>query len=452
MDPQPSAALTPEHLQSYQEAFASDPRNRLALDAVTKNPVHQVVANRQLVTSTDHTFSHVLPSNEVTNQQQSGRCWMFAGLNVLRVTAMQNMNLEKFELSQSYSMFWDKLEKANYFLESILATLNEPVNSRLLMFLLDHPLQDGGQWHMFVNLVKKYGVVPKTVMPETESSSSSRMMVALITSKLREFAAELRKLHREGVQASDLRERKYKMLETIYHMLAVHLGEPPRRFFWQWRDKDDHFSRDGWITPQEFFQRRVAFDLDSMVCLINCPTPDKPYDKVYTIQYLGNVAEGEIVRYLNVPMPIFKQAAVDTLVKGSLPVWFGCDVGKRLERELGILATDLYDYELAYGAPFTANKAIRVDYGDSQMTHAMVFTGVDLDAEDRPTKWRVENSWGDKIGDKGYLVMTDAWFDEFMYEVVVPRQYVPSELLPALEEPPVVLPPWDPMGALAVAS
>ncbi len=445
------AAITSDYLSAYQEAFNSDPRNRLALDAVTRNPIHQVAANRQVVASTDHTFSHVLTTHEITNQQQSGRCWMFAGLNVLRVSAMENLNLEKFELSQSYLMFWDKLEKANYFLESILATLNEPLNGRLVMFLLDHPLQDGGQWHMFVNLVKKYGVVPKSVMPETESSSNSRWMRTLLTSKLREFAAELRKLHATGAQPDDLRERKYKMLAEFYRMLAVHLGEPPARFFWQWRDKDDKFNRDGWITPQEFLQRHVPFDLDSMVCLIHCPTDDKPFNKVYTIQYLGNVAEGEIIRYLNVPLPVFKQAAVDSIVKDGRPVWFGCDVGKRIERDLGILDTKLYDYELVYGTSFKSEKAERVDYGDSEMTHAMVFTGVDLDASGKADKWRVENSWGEKIGDNGYMAMSDAWFDEYMYEVVVPRHLLPAEFLPLLEEPPVVLPPWDPMGALAAA-
>jgi bleomycin hydrolase len=446
-----ATALSLDHIQSYHSAFEADPKNRLALDAVARNPVHEIALNHSVVVRSDHTFSHTLKTNEVTNQKKSGRCWLFAGLNLLRSEAMARLNLEKFELSQSYLMFWDKLEKANYFLENILATLDEPLDGRLLMFLLTQPLQDGGQWDMFVNLVKKYGVVPKSVMPETESSSNSALMRSLLTSRMREFAAELRRLHQEGANLDDLRERKLKMLSDVYRMLAIHLGEPPTQFFWQWRDKDEKFHRDGTLTPQEFFQRYASIDLDGRVCLIHCPTENKPFNKLYTIQYLGNVVEGGIIRYLNVALPVFKQAAVDAIVKDGQPVWFGCDVDKRKHTELGILDTELYDYSLLYGFQFKADKAQRVDYGDSEMTHAMVFTGVDLDANGRPTKWRVENSWGDAVGDKGYMVMSDAWFDEYMYEVVVPRDVVPPALLPVLEEPPVVLPPWDPMGALAVA-
>jgi bleomycin hydrolase len=442
--------LSLEQLHSFRQAFDADPKNRLALNAITKNPVHTIVLNRNIITSTDHTFSHMLKSNEITSQARSGRCWLFAGLNLFRVEAIKNLNIEKFELSQNYMMFWDKLEKANYFLESIMATLDEPVNGRLIMFLLQSPIQDGGQWDMFVNLVKKYGVVPKTVMPETESSSNSGAMTSLITTKLREDAAELRRMHVQGAPEKRLRDCKAEMMGEVYRMLVIHLGEPPSEFAWQWRDKDDKFHRDGVITPQEFFTRYVQYDLDGKVCLINCPTSDKPFNKLYTIQYLGNVVEGHIVRYLNVDIATFKKAAMDMIVAGS-PVWFGCDVGKMLERDLGILDNGLYDYRLAYNTDFKADKAERVDYGQSVMTHAMVFTGVDVGADGQPAKWRVENSWGDKIGDKGFLVMSDRWFDEYMYEVVVDKRLVPPDLLAILDTEPIVLPPWDPMGSLAVA-
>jgi bleomycin hydrolase len=445
-----SQGINQQHIQSFQEAFASDPRNRLARNAVAKNPVQAVALNRAVVADTDHTFSQLLPSNEVTMQSRSGRCWLFAGLNLFRVEAMKNLNIEKFELSQSYLMFWDKLEKSNYFLETILATLDEPVNGRLLMFLLHAPLQDGGQWDMFVNLVEKYGVVPKSVMPEAESSGNSGPMTALMTTVLREDAAELRRMHEGGATLTTLRERKEAMLSDFYRMLCIHLGEPPRSFTWQWRDKNNQFHRAGELTPLEFYQRYVHYDLDSLTCLIHCPTSDKPLNRLYTIQHLGNVVEGHIVRYLNVDLPLFKQAAVDMLLNDK-PVWFGCDVGKMLERELGVLDLDLYDYQLLYGVHFKADKAERVDYGHSLMTHAMVFTGVDLDDMGRPLKWRVENSWGDKIGDKGFLVMSDAWFDAYMYEIVVDKRFVPEALLPILETDPVILPPWDPMGALAIA-
>jgi bleomycin hydrolase len=303
---------------------------------------------------------------------------------------------------------------------------------------------------MFVNLVEKYGVVPKSAMPETESSGNSGTMTTLMTTLLREDAAELRRMHARGADLTTLRERKAAMLGDFYRMLCIHLGEPPRSFAWQWRDKDDNFHRDGELTPLEFYQRYVAYDLNSLTCLIHCPTSDKPLNQLYTIQHLGNVVEGHIVRYLNVDLPVFKQAAIDMLLADQ-PVWFGCDVGKMLERELGILDPNLYDYQLLYGVSFKADKAERVEYGHSLMTHAMVFTGVDLDDGGRSLKWRVENSWGDKIGDKGFLVMSDDWFDAYMYEVVVDKRFVPAALLPLLEADPIVLPPWDPMGALAVA-
>ena len=442
--------ITFQQLQAYQQAFTADDRNRLALNAVTKNSINSVVLDRNVVTSSNHTYSNLLKSNDITSQASSGRCWLFAGLNLFRVEAMKHLNIEKFELSQNYMMFWDKLEKANYFLESILKTLDEPTDGRLIMFLLQNPIQDGGQWDMFVNLVEKYGVLPKTLMPETESSSNTRWMVVLITARLREYAAELRHLHGEGADENALRARKTEMMADVYRMLVVHLGEPPYSFAWQWRDKDNIFHRDGVITPQEFFKRYVQYDLDSMVCLINCPTADKPFNRLYTVEYLGNVVGGRIVRYLNVEIAAFKKAAMDMIVAGT-PVWFGCDYGRMIERDLGIMDMNLYDYRLAYGAGFKADKAQRVEYGDSLMTHAMVFTGVDIGADGKPLKWRVENSHGEKVGDKGFLAMSDNWFDEYLYEVAVEKRTIAPELLAVLDTEPVKLPPWDPMGALAVA-
>ena len=445
-----SKGITEEHIQGYQAAFERDPRAALARNAVTKNSVHAVALDRGVVARTNHVFSHVLASNPVTMQSRSGRCWLFAGLNLFRVAAMERLNVDQFELSQSYLMFWDKIEKANYFLETILDTLDEPTDGRLIMFLLQQPLQDGGQWDMFVNLVRKYGVVPKSLMPESESSGNSALMTRLMTGLLREDAAALREMRAGGADLAALRERKQALLGDFYRMLCVHLGEPPRSFAWQWRDKNKLFHRDGQLTPVEFYERYVGYDLDSLVCLIHCPTADKPLNRLYTIQHLGNVVEGQIVRYLNVDMPTFKQAAVDML-RAERPVWFGCDVGQHLERDLGILDVELYDYRSVYVVEFAADKAERVAYGHSLMTHAMVLTGVDLDDEGRPLKWRVENSWGDKIGDKGFLVMSDRWFDEYMFEVVVEKRLVPPELLPLLDSDPTPLPPWDPMGALATA-
>lgn len=446
----PESVLTQEMLERFRMSFESDPVNKLAQDAVTRVSVHTAALNHEVATSVDHTFSVMLPVNEATTQEKSGRCWLFSGLNTFRTEAMKRLNVDKFELSQSYLMFWDKLEKANYFLESILATLSDPLDGRLMMHLLSHPLQDGGQWDMFCSLVEKYGVVPKTVMPETESSSNSAVMNAVITAKLREYAAELRRMAAGGDGENVLRSRAEMMMGVIFRMLAIHLGTPPAEFYWQWRDKADGFHRDGVITPQEFYARYVGIDLDNKVCLINCPTPDKPMNHLYTIGYLGNVAEARGIRYLNTPIAAFKQAVIDMLVAGR-PVWFGCDVGKFEERDLGILDPSIYNYDLVYGEGLMSDKADRILYGQSAMTHAMVLTGVDLDGDGHARKWRVENSWGDKLGDKGFMVMTDAWFDEYVYEVAVSRDYLPEDLAAVLHEEPTVLPPWDPMGALAMA-
>ncbi len=444
----PCSEICAEELAAFRKDFESDPKYRIALNAVTKTPVKAVALNREAVTRNNHTFSHMVKSGAATMQSSSGRCWMFAGLNLFRMSAAEQMNMEDFELSQNYVFFWDKLERSNYFLESILATLDELTDGRLISFLLQDPVQDGGQWDMFVNIVRKYGVVPKEVMPETESSSASANMNNRLTWKLREYACELRTAHQKGKEIRDLRTRKSEMMSDIYRILCIHLGVPPNDFLWQWRDKDKFFHRDGVITPQEFFKKHVTVDLDSIVCLIHCPQKAKKYNTLYTIQYLGNVVGGDIVRYLNVELDVLKRSAVE-MVKDGKPVWFGCDVGKMLERDLGLMDLDVYDYEGLYGTKFGMNKAERLDYGQSQMTHAMVFTGVDLDDNDKPRKWRVENSWGDKPGDKGFFVMTDAWFDEYNYEVAIEKKYLTPELLRVLKSKPEQLPPWDPMGALA---
>ena len=445
--------LTPDDLARFSAAFDADPRNRLAANAVAQNDIAAVALNRASVNRINHTYSHLIETPEATSQGKTGRCWMFAGLNLLRLAAIRKMDLkvEKFELSQPYLMYWDKLEKANFFLENIIETRHEPLDGRLVMWLLADPLPDAGQWDMFVSLVKKYGVVPKAVMPETKSSAASRAMNGRLVAKLREFSQTLRAMHGRGVAEDGLREAKAAMLAEFHCMLTIHFGKPPASFEWAWRDKDKEFHRHGVITPLEFYAEYVGIDLDDMICLINAPTLDKPYNRLYTVAYLGNVVGGRLVRYLNADVEIIKRAAVQSIVDGQA-VWFGCDVEQMLEWDLGLLDMDVYDYELVYGVPFSLDKAGRLEYGESRMTHAMLFTGVDLDGRGCPVKWRVENSCGTEQGDKGSLQMTDRWFKEYLYEIVVSRRYLPPELLAVLEQEPVVLPPWDPMGALAQAS
>ena len=439
-----------ENLNQFEQGFDTNPTNALAMNAVVSNGINAVATNYQTERRVTHEFSLSLKQGKVTNQKKSGRCWMFAALNCLRFQVMHKLNLENFELSQSYTLFYDKLEKSNYFLESILDTLDEPANGRLVSYLLMAPVNDGGQWDMLCNLIEKYGVVPKTAYPESKASSGSREMDMTLTEKLREDACILRKLHKEGKGLDELRARKTRMLGEIYRLLCICLGEPPKTFTFEYRDKDNNFHREEGLTPKSFFEKYVGVDLSDYVSLINAPTEDKPYGRSYTVQYLGNVKEGSAVRYLNLPIEELKKAAIAQMKDGQ-PVWFGCDVGKHSERDSGIMDLDIRGLEDLLDTRFTMTKAERLDYGQSLMTHAMVFQGVNLDENGKPNRWRVENSWGKEPGKDGYYLMTDRWFDEYMYQVVVNKKYLTAEQIAAYEAEPIALEPWDPMGSLAVA-
>ncbi len=439
--------ITRETLSVFEKAFDSDRANRVAMNAATKNGVNNAAVRAESAREMRHTFNISLEQGEITNQKQSGRCWMFAALNTMRFRVMKKLELKTFELSQNYTLFYDKLEKSNYFLESILETLDEPTNGRLIAYLLASPLGDGGQWDMFVNLVEKYGVVPKEIMPETVASSSTRELVGYLTEKLREFACTLRTAHQAGAPMEALRAQKDEMLRTIYNMLCIALGKPPVTFDFE-TDTPNGFVRDLGITPQAFFKKYVDMDLSQYISLINAPTADKPYGKTYTVAFLGNVKEGRPVKYLNLPIEALKDAAIAQMQDGE-PVWFGCDVGKRSVRDSGVMDLDALDLETLFSTKFTMNKAQRLDYGQSLMTHAMVFQGVNLDENGRPNRWRVENSWGKDAGHNGYYIMSDAWFDEYMYQVVVNKKYLTEEQRAAFEQAPITLEPWDPMGSLA---
>ena len=445
-----SKTILKKTLNSFRKNTLANPQVRLARNASIRNEVIELTMDWEHFRKIDHSFSDIVSGEmPATNQKSSGRCWGFAGLNLFRIYLGRKHNLKDFQFSQSFFMFWDKLEKSNYFLESILKTTDLHWSSRLVMHLLDNPIQDGGQWDMWVNLINKYGVVPQSEMPESYSSSKSMRMNRMITRKLREFAKQLRESSQNSSSDSQLQSMKTDMLEEIYQMLTIHLGTPPNSFDWQIRDKKQSFSRFEKLTPQSFYSNHVGLNLDEYVCLINCPMSDKEYNKVYTVEMLGNVVEGHSIRYLNVESNTMKQAAINSLKNGD-PVWFGCDVSKHFHRDLGVMDIALFDFDSFYGTKFGMDKAARLEYGDSQMTHAMLFTGVDLDSKGNPLKWRVENSWGDKGGNKGYHIMTDLWFDEYNYEVVVHKSCLSDDLVEIFETSEAIsLKPWDPMGALA---
>jgi len=445
-----AAALSYDHIASFQDSFRTHPAYRVVQNAVTQTSVDDIALNREIVMAIDHSFSTTLDDWSVTHQKRSGRCWMFAGLNLFRPGAMAKMNLKTFEFSQNYLLLWDKLEKANYFLEAILETADRPADERTVHWLLGNLLSDGGQWNMFVNLIHKYGVVPKSAMPETESSSNTMRMNAVLKEKLREGARTLRDLIAQGATVDDARVTKDAFLHVIYRILAIHLGTPPTTFDWQWLDKDRTFHRDGTLTPQEFAARYITLPLDEYVCLVHDPRDTSPYGRTFTVDYLGNVWEGGLTRYLNVEIDVLKDIAMHTLLDGE-PVWFGCDVGKMLRRETGLWDAQLFDYASVYDTAFTLTKAERLVYRQTQMTHAMLFTGVDV-VDGTPRRWRVENSWGEDSGQKGFYLMNDSWFDEYLFEIAAPKRFLPAALRTALEADPIVLPAWDPMGSLAGAS
>jgi bleomycin hydrolase len=437
--------LGSEHLELLRKEFAANPAYRLAQNAVTKVGLDDVAINREIVNATDHALSISLDEWKVTNQERSGRCWLFAGLNLLRVGAMKKMGLKEFEFSQNFAMFWDKLERANYFLEAIIETAGRDVDDRTVAFLLESAANDGGQWNMFVALVNKHGLVPKAFMPETHSSSNTGRMNSVLRNLLRQGAKTLRQTCARSVE--EARAEKAEILAVIHRALCIHLGTPPEQFEWQWIDSDRNFHRDGSITPREFANRYVELPIDEYVCLVHDPRPTSPVGRTFTVEYLGNVVGAPPVTYLNVEMPVMKDAAVRALESGE-PVWFGCDVGKMMSSDFGIWDAALFEYPALYDTAFDLDKADRLIYHETQMTHAMLFTGVDL-AGDRPRRWRVENSWGNDKGKDGFYTMNDSWFDEYVFETAARKSLLSEEHQRALEQEPIVLPAWDPMGALA---
>lgn len=443
--------LTFEDLQRAEDAFFADRANVIAKNAVTSQGVRAVARVPEEAAKATTTFDIEVKQGDRTDQMRSGRCWMFASLNTMRVRVMKKYNLKTFELSQAYPLYWDKAEKANWFLENILDTLDEPTDGRLVSFLLTDPVGDGGAWDMFKALVAKYGVVPKEAMPETACSKNTGDLDGYLTRYLRACACKLREAHAAGVAEGDLRQQKKAMMENVLKLLTICLGQPPKTFEVRERDKDDKLTLSGTFTPQEFFAEAVDMNLDDYVSIVSAPTADKPFDRTYTVARLGNVIEAGGVRYLNLRPQQLKQLAIAQL-KDGLPVWFGCDVDQAFLRGDGIMDLDALDIDGLFGFDIMAgfDKAQRLDYGESLMTHAMVLEGVNLDADGNPTLWKVENSWGKDHGRDGFCALADSWFDEYVYQVIVDKKYLTEEQRDIFETmEPIELAPWDPLGSLA---
>ncbi|WP_086443884.1 aminopeptidase C [Candidatus Enterococcus lemimoniae] len=441
------SVIEPTVTQKFHDSFIENNKLNALQRGVVKNGITASAQNQQAEVNNVPVFSVDITTGKVANQKQSGRCWMFAALNTFRHKMINSFNLKDFELSQNYTFFWDKYEKSNYFYENIIATADQELDSRKVAFLLATPQQDGGQWDMIVSLFQKYGVVPKTAMPESSNSSNSRDLNNYLNKKLRKDATILRELITAGKSAAEVQAVKETMLEEVYNFLATSLGTPPETFDFEYRDEEKNYHLDQKLTPQSFYEKYVGVNLDDYVSVINAPTADKPYNQTYTVEMLGNVVGGKEVKYINVDMSTFKKLAVAQLEQGE-SVWFGCDVGQSSTRDSGIMSLDAYDMNDLFDIDFTMTKAQRLDFGESLMTHAMVLTGVDV-IDGTSTKWKVENSWGEKVGDKGFFVMSDAWMDEYTYQIVIRKELLSKELQEVWKQEPTVLAPWDPMGALA---
>ncbi|KAL5484802.1 LAP3_1 [Sanghuangporus weigelae] len=456
-------SISLKNVDAWEHEASNDLKVQLARTILVDTDFKSVLAAREARVADTHIFNLQLDfkTEPITNQKSSGRCWLFATTNVLRHAIMQKLALKEFQLSQSYLFFWDKLNKSNYYLEQMIATAGLPLDDRVVNHLMDEVLSDGGQWDMAVNLLESYGVVPQPVYPESYSSSSSSNLNKLIKLKLREHGLILRRLNasiRESDAQEDLimavRAKKEELMAEIWSIMTSTLGVPPRpdsKFTWDYYDKNG--KPNSWSgTALEFYRAFTSKEYPPAESFSLIHDPRNAYKKLYTVDKLGNIWGGRPVLYVNTEIDDLK-ASVIKLLKAEQPVFFGCDVGQFSDRDAGIMDTSLHkpSLENAFNISLGMTKAERLQTNESQMTHAMAITGAHIDPSTGfATRYRVENSWGSEPGEKGYFVMTDAWFDEFVYQVVVPKKLAPRELVQVFEEgEKIILPPWDPMGALA---
>ena len=439
-----NGGISPQMMERLRANYTNAPADRALRNALNATSIDKLAANaEERPANTDH-MTYRVKSRGITDQKSSGRCWLFTGLNVLRSQMMAKNNLGELKLSQNYNFFYDQLEKANLFLQAIIETAKEPMDSRRVEWLFKNPLSDGGQYTGLSDNITKYGVVPAEIMPETFSSNSTSRLSNLVSLKLREDGLKLRSMIASGAKAKQIDETREKMLGEIYRMLALTLGVPPTQFTWTRRDAKGNTVDTRTYTPQEFYREYAGNNLkDDYVMLMNDPT--RPYHALYEIDLDRHAYDGQNWTYINLPMEEIKEMAIASL-KDSTMMYFSCDVGKFFDREKGVLDVDNFDYESLFGTTFGMNKADRIRTGASASSHAMTLVGVDLDKAGKPQRWLIENSWGPGANG-GHLIMTDPWMDEYMFRLVVNRKYVPAKILDILKQKPTVLPAWDPMFA-----
>jgi bleomycin hydrolase len=438
----PAAGITSAQLQELRASVKMDAATHAAMNAVTNNDIKDLALNRDITMSNDDLFSFSLTTKGITDQENSGRCWMFAGLNTMRQSVIKKFKLDDFELSQSYLAFYDKLEKANVFLEFVIATPDRSLLDREMDVMLEDPVGDGGYWGYVTNIIQKYGVIPKKFMEESHSSANTDRLNSLLTKLLRRDASVLRGMAANKKITAELRNEKRAMLKDVYRVLVINYGEPPVTFAWRVEDDSTKKVSDPvTYTPQQFYHDVIATDLGDYVSLTNYP--DHKFNTNYSVNLTQSMADLPEMTFVNIDMKELKACALAALLDSNR-VWFGCDMGPDVNGKKGLMVTGLYNYEELLGVKLDMSKQDRLDYRGSTSNHAMVLVGVDM-VDGKPAKWKVENSWGKDRGDGGFFTMSDEWFDEYVLNVVVPKKYIPADVLALTKQKPTPLPVWDPM-------
>ena len=435
-----NGGISEDMLGRIRKGYTGTPEQKAVKNALASNSIATLAINGENLSMIDTHFSHRVPTKGITNQKSSGRCWLFTGLNVLRAKVIAKYDLPGLEFSQNYNSFYDLLEKSNLFLQAIIDTRDLPMEDRKVDWLLKNPIGDGGQFTGVSNLLMKYGVVPREVMPETFQSENTSQMAMILKWKLREYALELRTL-----KANKAMERKEAMLTEIYRILTECLGVPPTEFEWTRYDKSGKAVSTKKYTPKSFYEEYIGDDLENNYIMV-MNDPSREYGKVYEIEYDRHVYDGENWLYLNLPIERVKELAIAS-IKDNTAMYFSCDVGKFIDRKKGTLDINNMDYASLFRTEFPMDKKQRIQTVSSGSSHAMTLIAVDLDEAGQPKKWMVENSWGVSSGYQGNLIMTDEWFNEYMFRVVIEKKYVPADIMKMLEQKPIMLPSWDPMFA-----
>mgnify|MGYP006389900727 FL=1 len=442
-----AGGLSNDMLAAIRKAQPTAAQDKALFNAIAANSIDDLAKNYAAKRPVDTHFSNETPKQKIHNQRSSGRCWMFSGFNVLRANfAKQHQDSLCVEYSQAYLFFYDQLEKANLMLQGVIDNARKPIDDQRVRFFFQHPINDGGTFCGVADLAEKYGLVPMAVMPETYSSDNTSRMARIISSKLREYGLELRSMVAAGKKAQDIRKRKTEMLGTIYHILALTIGEPVQEFTYAFTDKNGRtLTPAKRYTPKSFYDETVGHSLNgSFIMVMN--DPRREYHKTYEVEYDRHTYDGHNWKYLNLPMDDIAQLAIAS-IKGGSKMYSSYDVGKQLDRKRGYLDTENFDYGSLFGITFGMDKAQRIETFDSGSTHAMTLTAVDLDKDGKPVKWKVENSWGADNGFGGCFIMTDRWFRDYMFRLVVNKEYVPENLLREFDQKPVMVMPEDPLFA-----